>query len=128
MDTTRQIPSSKALGTNSFTSFFYKFYRDLIKVDLLTAIDSFFTHGKLLKELSHTNIALVPKANSPKWFVQNYCKKHANRLNIFLPNLISPYQIPFVSVILIQENTILTQEVFHHLKRGRGGRRKVLWR
>lgn len=40
-------------------------------------------------------------------------------LKVIVPNIISPYQIAFVPGWLIQENTILAQEIFHALKKKR---------
>nr|GFC38336.1 reverse transcriptase domain, reverse transcriptase zinc-binding domain protein [Tanacetum cinerariifolium] len=37
----------------------------IIGVDVIKAVKEFFTNGRLLKELNHTIIALIPKVNTP---------------------------------------------------------------
>lgn len=80
----------------------------IIKKDLMAAVKSFFIHGKLFKELNHTNLVLIPKVDNPNEVSQlrpislfNVCYKIiakilANRLKSILPSIISPYQFAFI--------------------------------
>ncbi|GJZ23461.1 hypothetical protein Tco_0560920 [Tanacetum coccineum] len=78
---------------------------DMIKN--VTTKEEFFTNGKLLKELNHTIIALIPKIIS-------------NRIKESLKMLISPNQSAFVPGRRISDNILLTQELMHnyHLDHG----------
>ncbi|GKB70196.1 putative reverse transcriptase domain, reverse transcriptase zinc-binding domain protein [Tanacetum coccineum] len=101
-------------------------------MNLLKAIHEFFTNGKLLKELNHTIIALIPKVKSPSR-VNDYrpisccnvlfkciSKIIANRIKQSLKILISPNQSAFIPGRSISDNILLTQELMHnyHLDRG----------
>lgn len=129
ISTFKQTPSTKAPGPDGFIGLFYKQYWDIIKIDFIVAIKNFFIHGKLLKELNHKQIALILKMNSPNTVHQYWpislsnvyykviAKILANRLKRILPKIISPHQTAFIPGRIIQENTLLAQEVFHHLKK-----------
>lgn len=88
-----------------------------------------------MKELNRTNIVLIPKVYTPESLSQvrpiSLCifaykiisKTMANRLKPMMGNLISLYQPTFVLNRAIQDSILLAQEVFHHLKVKRGGKR-----
>nr|GEY86414.1 hypothetical protein [Tanacetum cinerariifolium] len=57
--------NDKSPGPDGFTAAFFKDTWDIIGVDVIKAVKEFFTNGRLLKELNHTIIALIPKVNSP---------------------------------------------------------------
>lgn len=136
MSTIRQTSSSKSPRPDGFTGFFYKHYWKVIKVDLTMAIKSFFTNCHILQELNHTHIALIPKTDSPNTVHQfrpisfsNVCYKIitkilANRLKTVLNSFISPQQFAFIPGKVIQENTIVAQEIFHFMKKKKKTRRK----
>ncbi|GJZ00797.1 hypothetical protein Tco_0518226 [Tanacetum coccineum] len=71
---------------------------DIIGSDVSRAVREFFINGRVLKELNHTIIALIPKVNSPA------------RVNDYRP----------ISCCNILDNILLTQEIMHnyHLDRG----------
>nr|GFB98055.1 putative reverse transcriptase domain, reverse transcriptase zinc-binding domain protein [Tanacetum cinerariifolium] len=54
-----------ALDDFKDASAFFKDTWDIIGVDVIKAVKEFFTNGRLLKELNHTIIALIPKVNTP---------------------------------------------------------------
>ncbi|KAG6642416.1 hypothetical protein CIPAW_09G139300 [Carya illinoinensis] len=60
-----KLPNTKALGPDAFIGVFYKTYWEVIKADLIAVVQNFFIHGKLLKELNYTNLALIPKNENP---------------------------------------------------------------
>lgn len=113
LNTLKQTPSSKAPEPDGFTGLFYKTYWEIVKPDLIATIINFFTQGKLLKAINHTNIALIPKINSPNQVhhfrlisLANVCYKViakilANRLKVILLSIISPNQSAFVPGRLI---------------------------
>ncbi|GJT23915.1 zinc knuckle CX2CX4HX4C containing protein [Tanacetum coccineum] len=55
----------KAPGPDGFTSAFFKKAWDIVGVDVTCVICDFFVNGKLLKEINHTIISLVPKVSTP---------------------------------------------------------------
>ncbi|GKE42094.1 hypothetical protein Tco_1469378 [Tanacetum coccineum] len=124
--------NDKSPGPDGFTATFFKDTWDIISSDVTLAVCEFFINGRLLKELNHTIIALIPKVNSPAR-VNDYrpisccivlfkCirKIIANRLKESLKRLVSPNQSAFVPGQSISDNILLTQEIMHnyHLDRG----------
>ncbi|GJT02461.1 hypothetical protein Tco_0823630 [Tanacetum coccineum] len=124
--------SDKSPGPDGFTAAFFKDTWDIIGSDITKAVCEFFTNGRLLKELNHTILALIPKVNAPAR-VNDYrpisccnvlfkciSKIIANRLKDSLKRLISPNQSAFVPGRSISDNILLTQEIMHnyHLDRG----------
>jgi len=55
------INSGKTLRPNGFGAGFFKNYWSTVKNDLFNCTLEIFTNGKLLKEINHTFIALIPK-------------------------------------------------------------------
>jgi hypothetical protein len=60
-----QIGDDKALGPDGYTTTFYKKVWAIVGNDVCLAIRDFFVHGKLLQEIKHTIIALLPKVTTP---------------------------------------------------------------
>ncbi|VFQ77258.1 unnamed protein product [Cuscuta campestris] len=102
------IGDDKALGPDGFSASFFKSQWQLVGPDLFEAVAEFFHHGKLLKQLNHAFIALIPKTThnpSVKDFRPIAClnviykvitKILAQRMAPLLPNLIGPAQGAFV--------------------------------
>nr|GEV91106.1 hypothetical protein [Tanacetum cinerariifolium] len=124
--------NDKSPSPDGFTTAFFKDTWDIIGADVIKAVKEFFTNGRLLKELNHTIIALIPKVNTPGR-VTDYrpisccnvlfkciSKIIANRLKDSLKRLVSPNQSTFVPGRCISDNILLTQEIMHnyHLDRG----------
>ncbi|GJV38022.1 hypothetical protein Tco_1410499 [Tanacetum coccineum] len=122
----------KSPGPDGYTVAFFKAAWEIVANDITDAIREFFTNGKLLKELNHTIIALIPKVQSPLR-VNDYrpisccnvlfkciSKIIANRIKHSLKYLVSPNQSAFVQGRSISDNILLTQELMHnyHLDRG----------
>ncbi|GJV43271.1 putative RNA-directed DNA polymerase [Tanacetum coccineum] len=122
----------KSPGPDGFSAAFFKEAWHIVGVDVINAIREFFTNGKLLKELNHTIIALIPKVNAPSR-INDYrpisccnvlykciSKIIANRIKHCLTNLVSPNQSAFIPGRSIADNILLTQELMHnyHLDRG----------
>nr|GEW26151.1 hypothetical protein [Tanacetum cinerariifolium] len=124
--------NDKSPGPDGYTAAFFKEAWDIISKDIMLAIREFFVNGKLLKELNHTIIALIPKVSSPAW-VNDYrpisccnvlfkciSKIIANRIKESLKMLVSSNQSAFVPGRNITDNILLAQELMHnyHLDRG----------
>nr|GEX31622.1 hypothetical protein [Tanacetum cinerariifolium] len=123
--------NDKLSGSDGFTAAFFKDTWNIIGSDVTKATCEFFTNGRLLMELNHTILALIPKVNAPAR-VNNYrpilycnvlfkciSKIIANRFKDSLKRLISPNQSAFVLGRSISDNILLTQEIMHnyHLDR-----------
>ncbi|GKE35403.1 hypothetical protein Tco_1454725 [Tanacetum coccineum] len=124
--------NEKAPGPDGYTAAFFKEAWDIVEDDIVEAVREFFTNGKILKELNHTIIALIPKV-STLTRVNDYrpisccnvlfkciSKIIANRIKESLKILVSPNQSAFVPGRSISNNILLTQELMHnyHLDRG----------
>ncbi|GKF68034.1 hypothetical protein Tco_0197713, partial [Tanacetum coccineum] len=57
--------NERAPGPDGYTVAFFKDSWEIIAEDVIDAVCEFFTNGKILKELNHTIIALIPKVSSP---------------------------------------------------------------
>ncbi|KAL4306694.1 hypothetical protein AHAS_Ahas16G0203900 [Arachis hypogaea] len=55
------ISPNLALGEDGFTAKFFQFFWKTIKSEVIRAIQSFFSGGKMLNALNHTHICLIPK-------------------------------------------------------------------
>lgn len=85
--------------------------------------------------LNYTDISPIPKVPRPSsasdcrpislcnFIYKILSKVLVNRLEVYLPNLISPFQSVFIAGQMIQDNVLVVYEVFHYLQhRTRGGR------
>nr|GFD07387.1 methylenetetrahydrofolate reductase 1 [Tanacetum cinerariifolium] len=124
--------NDKSPGPDGYTAAFFKEAWDIVGLDIVLAVREFFGNGKLLKELNHTVIALIPKIQTPTR-VNDYrsisccnvlfkciSKIIAGRIKGSLKHLISPNQSAFVPGRSISDNVLLTHELMHnyHLDRG----------
>lgn len=110
----------------------YKTYWLVVKKDVIHFVKSFFRDGYLLKEMNHTNIALIPKIPSPSRVNRfrpislvnfNYkiiSKIFANSLKPLLNKIISPTQSAFIQGRSIHDNSIIAHEIFHTSKKKKG--------
>lgn len=56
---------NKSPGPDGFTTEFFQKYWHIIGKATCRAIKAFFHSGKMLKEINHTFIALIPKNDNP---------------------------------------------------------------
>nr|XP_027060887.1 uncharacterized protein LOC113687483 [Coffea arabica] len=125
---------NKAPGTDGMSPLFFQHYWDIIKIDVVAAIKSFFHTGHLLKAVNDTIISLIPKVDSPESVVHfrpiSLCnvlykiisKIIANRLKGVLHHCISPSQSAFIPGRQILDNVVVAHEILHFLKNRRKGR------
>ncbi|GJS62835.1 uncharacterized protein Tco_0677399 [Tanacetum coccineum] len=122
----------KAPGPDGFTSASFKKSWDIVGGEITNAIRDFFSNGKLLKELNHTIISLIPKVSTPAK-INDYrpisccnvlfkciSKIIANRIKEDLSDLVSINQSDFVPGRQISDNILLTQELMRNYHRKRG--------
>ncbi|KAI3808225.1 hypothetical protein L1987_24173 [Smallanthus sonchifolius] len=127
------IGENKAPGPDGYTSAFFKKSWDIVGEEVTTAILQFFDNGKLLQQVNHTIIALVPKVPTPNSVLDyrpiSCCnvifkcisKILTNRIKGSLTNLVDINQSAFVPGRKISDNILLTQELMHnyHLNKGK---------
>nr|GEU58849.1 hypothetical protein [Tanacetum cinerariifolium] len=122
----------RAPGFNGFTDAFFKKAWDVMGGDITYASRDFFSNGKLLKELNHTIISLIPKVTTPAR-INDYrpisccnvlykciSKIIANRVKEGLGDIVSINQSAFVPGRRISDNILLTQKLMrnYHMRRG----------
>ncbi|GKC40533.1 sodium/hydrogen exchanger 6 [Tanacetum coccineum] len=123
------IGDDRAPGPDNFTAVFFKKAWDVVGGDITYAVRDFFFNGKLLKELNHTIISLIPKVTSPARINDSrpisYCnvlykcisKIIANRVKEGLGDIVSINQSTFVHGHRISNNILLTQELMRNYHR-----------
>ncbi|GKA14481.1 putative RNA-directed DNA polymerase [Tanacetum coccineum] len=126
------IGNDKAPGPNGLTFVFFKKAWDVVGNDVCKAVQFFFSNGKLLQEVNHTILTLLPKASTPSR-VNDYrlisccnviykciSKIITNRIKDGLDDVVSQNQSAFIPGRSISDNILLTQELMHtyHLDRG----------
>ncbi|XP_021985901.1 uncharacterized protein LOC110882124 [Helianthus annuus] len=126
------IGENKAPGPDGYTSAFFKKAWDIIDTEVTDAVLDFFDNGKLLKQLNHTILALIPKKDIPDSVLDyrpiSCCnvlykcisKIITDRIKGSLGALVSINQSAFVPGRKTSDNILLTQELMHnyHLNRG----------
>lgn len=55
------LAPDKSLGPDGYPPFFFQKYWGLIGNSVCRAVQAFFHSGKMLKEINHTFLALIPK-------------------------------------------------------------------
>lgn len=63
--TIKKMSPEKALGPNGMTVFFFRFFWDVVGLDVIHTVQDFFINDHLLPALNHTNITLIPKVDNP---------------------------------------------------------------
>lgn len=97
-------------------------------------VDDFFNHNLSLREINHTNIALIPKVNVPETVAHfrpiSLCnvtykiitKIVINRLKPVISKCISQNLGAFAPGRSIFDNILIAHELFHDFKRKKGSR------
>lgn len=62
------VPGSKSLGSDGFTSKFYKDAWGIVGLDICLAVKDFFMTGKILRQINATTLTLLPKSVCPNSF------------------------------------------------------------
>ncbi|XP_022019073.1 uncharacterized protein LOC110919103 [Helianthus annuus] len=127
------IADNKAPGPDGYTSVFFKKAWDVVGDEVSTAILQFFENGKLLQQVNHTIIALIPKVSTPASVLEyrpiSCCnvilkcisKILSERIKGSLGSLVDISQSAFIPGRKISDNILLTQELMHnyHLHKGK---------
>ncbi|XP_056697428.1 uncharacterized protein [Spinacia oleracea] len=123
------IPGRKAPGPDGFGTYFYKDTWNIVGDEVTAAVLDILQHGKLLKELNHTVITLIPKTKCPKnvsefrpisccnTLYKCVTKVLCGRLRQVLPDLILENQGGFVHGRYIVHNIMVVQDLLKHYGR-----------
>lgn len=131
-DSIWNIHPLKSPGLDGFHSIFYQKYWDSVKDRLINFVKKCFKCGRIQGAVNKTFLVLIPKRDKACIFnhfgpisLYNFAYKVvakilASRLNGVLGKLISPNQGAFVRGRWIMNNTVIAQEVVHHIKKHKG--------
>ncbi|GJS32607.1 uncharacterized protein Tco_0530989 [Tanacetum coccineum] len=103
------IGDDRAPGPDGFTSALFKKGWDVVGNDVCNVVRDFFTNGKLLKEVNHTFVALIPKVPTP------------TRVNDYRP--ISCCNVIYKCISKILTKRVIggiEEELMHNYHRNRG--------
>jgi len=127
-----QMDKFKTPGPDGFGAAFFQDHWHLIAIDVCQAIKSFFNDGKILKQINHTLIALIPKVENPSLtaqfrpislcnsFYKIIAKILVNKMRSLLEKIIDPVQSAFVPKRSIHDNIHLTYEIMNKFKNMKG--------
>ncbi|XP_016193039.1 uncharacterized protein LOC107633966 [Arachis ipaensis] len=122
-----------ALGEDGFTARFFQFYWEVVKDDIFQACASFFSGGKMLRSLNHTQICLISKITCvdsmthirpislSTVFYKVISKLLVHRMQFCMDKIISMNQSAFIKGRLISDNILIAHEFMHYLKNKRHG-------
>jgi len=129
-----QMDPHKALDSDGIGASFFQDHWVVIKDLLSFAIKDFFQSGKLLKEVNHTLITLIPKVDNPKTTAQfrpiSLCntiykilaKILVNRMRPILTRIVHPTQSAFIPNRAIHDNILIAHEIINKFKHFKGKR------
>ncbi|MFS7905001.1 putative RNA-directed DNA polymerase [Helianthus anomalus] len=122
------IAGNKAPGPDGYTSVFFKRAWNVVGNDVCKVVKAFFQNGKLLQQINHTVVSLIPKVPTPS--ITDYrpisccntlykciSKIISDRMKDGLADIVSINQSAFVSGRRISDNILLTQELMHNYHR-----------
>ena len=117
------IGDDKALGPDGYTAHFFKKACDIVGVDVIDEVLSFFHTNKLNPAFNSTIIALVPKKQAPN-SIRDYrpisccsviykciARILTTRMKKYMPDLISGNQSAFICGRSIADNVLMVQEL-----------------
>ncbi|OMO91484.1 reverse transcriptase [Corchorus capsularis] len=133
-----QMQGDKAPGLDGMTPLFFQKCWHIVGQDVISLALAFLNEGQSLPDINHTNIVLIPKVSSPEspkdFRPISLCnvvfkiisKALANRLNMFLSDIIGDNQSAFVPERMIFDNAMIAFETIHHMSNKRGGRKAYM--
>ncbi|CAM8926948.1 unnamed protein product [Rhodiola kirilowii] len=129
-----QLYPFKAPGLDGFPAGFFQKYWNIIRSDFIEACFTILNEGVIPPGINETLIVLIPKKRSAERMEEyrpisltsviskTVAKVIVNRLQLILPDIISPAQSAFVKGRLITDNFLIAHETAHFIKNTRYGR------
>ncbi|VFQ93922.1 unnamed protein product [Cuscuta campestris] len=132
------LDPGSAPGPDGFNGTFYRTCWNIIKTDVISATQEFFTGVPIPKAYGSTFITLIPKNEKPRVFgdfrpisLSTFMSKIntrilANRIQAILPKIISAEQTGFQKGMGVEEQILLVEEMVHKIdSKVRGAEREV---
>lgn len=131
----KQMYPTKASRPNGMSPISFQKYWHIVCSAVTQTLLQALNLGLIPPNLNHSNIVLIPKNKQPlrvadyrsislcNIFYKIISKVIANRLKVFLPNLISELQSAFVPRRQITDNILVTYEIVHFLRRKDKGKK-----
>ena len=122
-----QLGPQKSPGPDRIPAFFYQELWSIVRPNSFNYVHAFFHSATLLKSLSQTYIALIPKTKTLEEVAHfrpiSLCnvtykiisKILVSRLKPFMDTFITPYQNAFIQGRNIIDNILLAHEIFDML-------------
>ncbi|XP_058757456.1 uncharacterized protein LOC131630719 [Vicia villosa] len=133
-----QMHPLKAPGPDGLPALFYQKFWHIVGSDICKLVLDILNNQKHPGIINNTHIALIPKCKTPtkpKDFrpislcnvvMKLVSKVIANRLKIFLPEIIDEEQSAFVKDRLIMDNALIAMEGFHWMKKKVKGKKGTM--
>ncbi|KAI0494122.1 hypothetical protein KFK09_024253 [Dendrobium nobile] len=127
LEVLKDMNGDATAGPDGFTTLFFQKSWEIIKIDVIAAVQDFFSGNPYPKFFSSSNIVLIKKKEGANYwsdfrpislctfFNKLNSKIIANRLAKLLPGFISLNQTGFVKGRTISDNVLLAQELTHDL-------------
>ncbi|CAM8980230.1 unnamed protein product [Rhodiola kirilowii] len=128
-----QLYPYKAPGIDGYPAGFFQRFWNVIKVDFSDACFSVLNGGITPPRINDTLIVLIPKQRSAmrmedyrpisltSVISKTVAKVIVNRLQLILPEIISPAQSAFIKGRLITDNFLIAHEIAHFIRNTRNG-------
>lgn len=119
----------KSSGPDGISPGFFQKFWSIVEDDVYQLVSKFFSLGKFENNITDTNIVLIPKKHSPTTMMDlrpiSLCnvaykivsKVLANRLKKVIGSVISESHSAFIPGRLITDNSMISYEVMHYMKR-----------
>ncbi|GAA0171436.1 hypothetical protein LIER_25464 [Lithospermum erythrorhizon] len=137
-ETIFDIGDDKAPGPDGYSSAFFKKNWKIVGEDFMNGVKEFFSYGKMVKQLNHTIIALIPKTDhDPKVgdfqpigctnvAYKTITKNLIKRMEPLVPKIINLAQGAFVGGRLPSDDVFLVQELVCGYTRNRSSPRCMI--
>ncbi|XP_058782915.1 uncharacterized protein LOC131657547 [Vicia villosa] len=138
LEALKAIGDLKAPGIDGYGSYFFKSSWNIVKWDVIAAVQEFFVKGNLLKAFNSTIVTLIPKHENASevkdfrpiagctTFYKIISKVLTNRLGMVLPEVIHKSQAAFLKGQVIQNHILLAFELMRGYSRKGGTPRSMI--